>query len=250
MSKEWEDDFDLRLWLVDLNVTEPGLKKIANNDVTDLNCLRLLTVADVNDLKLSVGDKRRLVDGLTTLHLKLAGGTMLIPGSDTAGNGLPDPVASTSHTSDASADKGQVGVTIPEKTSFSVSDVANFLAGNQVPENVKATLGSLSAQSNQLPEGVSTSVIPVQSSQFPLPGNFAAQQNTGFGVFQNGGLQNGGQLNGGFQNGVQQNGGFLNGGLQNGGFQNGGLQNGGFQNGGLQNGGLQNQNGGLQNGGF
>jgi hypothetical protein len=221
MSTEWEDEFDIRLWLVELNLTEPGLKKIANNDVTDLKCLRSLTVTDVNDLKLSVGDKRRLVDGLSALHLKSKGDSADSSVSqDLPGNGTPQPLASTSGSSDAISVKGQVGVTVAEKTSFSVSDVANFLAGNQIPDNVKNSLGSLNNQPNQLPEGVSTSVIPVQSPQFPLPGNFACgYQNTGYAGIQN-------QQNGGFQNGGQLNGDFQNGGLHNGGLQNGGLQNG------------------------
>jgi hypothetical protein len=52
------EDFDVRLWMIDLHISEAGQKKVSNNDIADRPLLMKLTSADIADLKLNVGDKR------------------------------------------------------------------------------------------------------------------------------------------------------------------------------------------------
>ena len=47
-------DFDVRLWLCELRISEPGLLKISKNEISDEKCLLQLTPADIVDLKLGV----------------------------------------------------------------------------------------------------------------------------------------------------------------------------------------------------
>jgi hypothetical protein len=68
--KKKDDDFDTRLWLLDLHVSDPGIAKIVKNEIDDENLLLRLSSSDILDLKLSVGDKRRFLDGITVLRGK------------------------------------------------------------------------------------------------------------------------------------------------------------------------------------
>ena len=68
--KKKEDEFDIRLWLLDLHINDPGVAKIVKNEVDDEKLLLRLSSSDILDLKLSVGDKRRFLDGITVLRGK------------------------------------------------------------------------------------------------------------------------------------------------------------------------------------
>jgi hypothetical protein len=70
-SEKEENEFDVRLWLCEFRISKPALQKIAKNDVTDEECLLKLTPSDITDLKLGVGDKIRLCDGLDMLSASL-----------------------------------------------------------------------------------------------------------------------------------------------------------------------------------
>ena len=159
-DKEHADpDFDVRLWLCELRISEPGLQKLAKNEVSDEKCLLQLTPSDIVDLKLGVGDKRRLVDGLDVLRNP--------QGTPSTVSSVP-PAADSSGSSTEQVDGdsstplivNQVG----PKTSFTVDEVANFLAGTQVPANVQASI------SNQQNRQVQSTVNPMLRP--PLPQQF------------------------------------------------------------------------------
>jgi hypothetical protein len=130
--EENEDlDFDVRLWLSELGFSEPGMQKVAKNDITDKKCLTQLTTSDVTDLKLSVGDRRRLVNGLEVLQSPKKELPSASGGESTTGGDQQSSV---------NTDNVQVGVENVAKTSFSVDDVASFLAGTPPPSNVQASI--------------------------------------------------------------------------------------------------------------
>ena len=51
-----EDDFDIRLWMIDLKKCDVRQKKEISNEITDDEILKCLFALDVSAIKLSVRD--------------------------------------------------------------------------------------------------------------------------------------------------------------------------------------------------
>ena len=152
-------DFDVRLWLVELNLSDAGLKKVLNNKVTDQECLVQLTLSDVNQLKLGVGDRRRLIGGIDILRKTVSTviGAVENPklpedssNSDSTPGATPPATPSAPGVADGSNPSSDVqgsssGVQVPSaevplKTSFTIEEVSSFLAGNVLPANLQASV--------------------------------------------------------------------------------------------------------------
>ena len=146
-----DDSFEVRLWLCELKISDPGIQKVLKNEISDKKCLLSLSSGDIEELKLAVGDRRRFVDGIEILQ----GTTTEKPVSKPEGEQVsPNPVP---------VDDQSLG---EEKTTFSIEDVAKFLAGNPVPQNVKAAI--LNVQTSQ-PIANATDVNAAAALQQPPP---------------------------------------------------------------------------------
>jgi hypothetical protein len=104
MSEEpTSDDFDIRLWLIEQNVSEPGLKKIQKNEISDQKLLLELTMLDITHLKLGVGDRRRLIGGIDALRKTVSTGAQPLESVSPVVDQLPrntvDPTSSGEGTS-------------------------------------------------------------------------------------------------------------------------------------------------------
>ena len=62
------DDFDLRIWMSLVGISDAGVKKIELAQVCDLKTLLLFKDGDVEALKLAIGDALRFKDGIARLH--------------------------------------------------------------------------------------------------------------------------------------------------------------------------------------
>jgi hypothetical protein len=128
-----DDDFDIRLWMIDLQKTDAGQKKIISNDIKDEGILTKLASTDIAAIKLSVGDNRRFLDGVAAIK---------------ASQGGEQPIPTPANPSDGTLNSQETPVTAGQKSSFTVEEVARFLAGNTVPTNVQASM--VTGQSLQL----------------------------------------------------------------------------------------------------
>ena len=146
------DEFDVRLWLADLNVSEAGMKTVAKNDITDHECLIHQSATDINHLRLTVGDKSRILRGIDVLREpKETSGSQ-----STAESQGATPVVTADQT------KTQVG---GEKITYTVEEVAKFLAGDRVPTNVQASI-AVQGSTLQQPQQQQS---PSQSANVPYP---------------------------------------------------------------------------------
>jgi hypothetical protein len=133
VMSEHGEEFDIKLWYCELKLSEVGIKKLLLNEINDLTLLCDLSVADITDLKLNVGDRRRLLDAITKIRKV----------SQTKDPEVADSERKQEQPGIETSER-QVGV--DGQTNFSISEVANFLAGNAVPANVQASVANLRGQ--------------------------------------------------------------------------------------------------------
>jgi hypothetical protein len=155
MSTDDSDEFDIRLWLSELNLSGPGIKKVESNQITDRACILQLTLLDVSHIKLGVGDRRRLLGGIDALRKTVSTSPLEEPSpQENTSPGAKDssriPLVVTAEAS------GEAGVNAnsvsgdtngppaggPEevRTSYSIEEVSNFLAGSALPANLQASV--------------------------------------------------------------------------------------------------------------
>jgi hypothetical protein len=165
MSEDPENEFNIKDWLVQTKISEPGLKKLRLHEVRDLESLLLLSTSDIGAIKLATADKAKFVHGLKALFPKKipeleddtgfpvkkiaekqsgdsSGNLANQPGgqplSSTVGQPLPQP---SSPVIPAVGVEGQLPETL--QSQFSLSDVAGFLAGRPIPENLQQQIVNL-----------------------------------------------------------------------------------------------------------
>jgi hypothetical protein len=172
MSEEPEDIFDFRLWLAGLNISAAGIKKLERNEISDRSCLLQLTLLDITQVKLGVGDRRRLIGGVDILRkivstgsleqasssaeflkdaTSVIGGEPNPPGTPPVipiVDGLPVDVVPATPSVDVVPD-------VTPKTSYSIEEVSSFLAGSALPANLQASV----AQVRQSPQVLHAGVI-------------------------------------------------------------------------------------------
>ena len=119
-----EDDFDIRLWMIDLKKCDVRQKKEISNEITDDEILKSL---DVSAIKLSVRDNWHFIDGISSIKAS-------VPASDVTANVNPE------ENTGSAAENVQVGVLTTNKTNYTVDEVASFLAGNPIPSHIQSTI--------------------------------------------------------------------------------------------------------------
>jgi hypothetical protein len=163
ISDEGDDEFDFRLWCVETSLSEAGIKKLVSQEVTNKKALLLLGEVDIVACKLGV--KLKLGEGLRELRPKKDVTTESSKPSGTAAN--------EGDNTDNVQDNG--AVILPEassssqlpKTQFSLDEVASFLAGNPIPQELQASMNT--ARGAQLP-GVPNPTSEIDSvRQFQTP---------------------------------------------------------------------------------
>ena len=65
-------DFSFDSWFHDLGISENGLKCVVRAELTDLKALVLVDISDLDDLKLSLGDRGKLKYGVEVLKAENA----------------------------------------------------------------------------------------------------------------------------------------------------------------------------------
>ena len=143
-----DDDFDAALWLAGTKITEAGLKKVANNDIIDWESLVNLGESDIAAIKLSVGDKGKLVAAI--VGRKLSKVKVPSPGPKQPVEQPEQPGTSNGTSNGVQEQVGDAGINSEsQKTSFDIAEVAAFLAGKPVPENLRASIASVGGNANQ-----------------------------------------------------------------------------------------------------
>lgn len=193
------DDFDVKLWLLDLKVSDPGIKKVLKNDISDKDCLIHLSTLDVSHLKLSVGDRSRVLRGIAELKAEQnpeistpvlteqASGysisdTTPLDHAPTTSSEVAQPIEQVASSSVTTA-PGHEEV----KTVYTVEEVAAFLAGDSVPSNIQSLISQQRSTSLQQPQ-VQSQLIP--DTYQPTGANPLANiQQSYVNSFQNSGYQ-------------------------------------------------------------
>jgi hypothetical protein len=179
-----EDEFDIKLWVLETHISDAGLKKLANNAVEDFQSLQLMTVENIASMKLAAADSAKFFHALRQLDplpvsVRLepkpvpaptssqtrqsaneASGSTDIDNSNVAShnNGGPaiivqssqDPGANpqVQHPVNASVDSLNVSM-----KQFSLEEVSSFLAGNSLPTHLNAYM-------NQRPTAPNSNLAP------------------------------------------------------------------------------------------
>jgi hypothetical protein len=167
------NEFDAKLWMAELNLSEPGIKKVLKNEITDLQCVIQLTLADINQLKLTIGDRRRLIGGIDILKHKVSTVTEspLEPPSTPDGSAT-DVVSVTTQSPNSGGNTigptsdVQNAVDVIPKTSFTLEEVSSFLAGSAIPANLQASVvqASQTSQLNQASAQIVSPNLAVQNN--------------------------------------------------------------------------------------
>ena len=61
-------EFDIVEWFSNANISEAGLKKLANAEISDIAVLELMSVDEIHSIKLALADRVRLVHAIKALH--------------------------------------------------------------------------------------------------------------------------------------------------------------------------------------
>jgi hypothetical protein len=61
------DDFDIKLWLLETHISEPGLKKLALNAVDDLESLQLMSLENISSMRLAAADSAKFFQCVATV---------------------------------------------------------------------------------------------------------------------------------------------------------------------------------------
>ena len=153
---EHDADFDIKLWMIDLQISDVGQRKILSNDIKDDVLLKRLSTSDVSSIKLSVGDNRRFVDGLSSLKA-----------SDVIVQVDPPVPAVPVGAIGGNPPNGQdSGTTEVLKASFTIEEVAGFLAGSPIPQNIQNAQSSVASGHPLL---ANRAQVPVQAPTLSVP---------------------------------------------------------------------------------
>jgi len=164
-----EDSFNFAEWITASKLTEPGRKKLVSNALVDFESLVYLTDEDVLDIRLALGDRIKFMRHLNVLKGKPAAPTntstgvtsqLVVTGGNLAGE-VTQPPRVGEQLSGASGVVSQVA----GQQSFSFSEVAAFMAGGIVPQN-------LQVEANKIHSSVLTGQQPLSGTPLsgtPLP---------------------------------------------------------------------------------
>ena len=171
-------EFDIVEWFSNANISEAGLKKLANAEISDIAVLELMSVDEIHSIKLALADRVRLVHAIKALHaedVKKPEGPSPSPESIQPAPGsstTPDQLGSISVAVAKDATEGQasgdqvVQLSVETKKQFSLDEVAGYLAGSQLPADLNAAV-----REKQLPSQRSTAPVALPGvSQQPLLG--------------------------------------------------------------------------------
>jgi hypothetical protein len=118
---EFEDEhgiFNIALWMASTGISEKGVKAIDGNQINDLRTLLLFTDAEVEQLKLNVGDTLRFKAGIKTLLVADSKPPPLLDGN---GKVVVKPVEEVKSTKELTLPSGE--------RVFSLHEVEQLLAG-------------------------------------------------------------------------------------------------------------------------
>jgi hypothetical protein len=202
------DELDVRLWFVELKISETGLKKLATHEVKDREALLCMSERDKDSIKLAAGDRGKLECGIESLKASdvrqktLADGSSNIdkpgvnvltgeaPGGENiqgASGGLPQgpqgpgpqgPVTSQGatgvqflNTEPITVENSAVGT----EQKFGLSEVANFLTGAQIPPNFQPQVQSPSWNQPIQAQQPSWNLPLPQPPSWNFPGHITTQ---------------------------------------------------------------------------
>jgi hypothetical protein len=134
--------FDFYEWLDNVHLTEPGKRKLAASAVVDEESLLLLRDKDVVNLKLAAGDRVKFEKALFLLR---SSRKAVIDTSEVIveQNGHVQLPVTENPSPQATAQVGQVGVPVQSQASFTLEEVATFIAGGVVPPNVQFAVNNV-----------------------------------------------------------------------------------------------------------
>ena len=142
-EKDNDVEFDIKKWLSETRISDAGVKKLFLHEVRDFESLILMSHADIASIKLATADRAKFlhaVDGLVSSRKPQLEGDKPT-GTDSSGIA----VKNISETEKPDLNREPAApVTLPSQ--FSLSDVAGFLAGKPIPENLQQTIVNLGHQ--------------------------------------------------------------------------------------------------------
>jgi len=137
-EKDKDKEFDIKAWFVDSRISDAGLKKLLQHEVRDIQSLLLMSSSDVSSMKLAAADKAKFVCAVDALRPKKL---PRLEGDSDSPRENPGPV----HVEQIQ--DGGESVNLPVQPSqFSLAEVAGFLAGRPIPENLSQTIVNLGHQ--------------------------------------------------------------------------------------------------------
>jgi hypothetical protein len=165
-ENEDEVEFSITKWYADSHISVAGLKKLQSHEVKDLESLLLMTDRDISSIKLAAADRAKFDKSVSLLR----GAEKLPPPPPPEGD--PHelsrrhseqslPASSSSQGQSQSGDGPPIPpippIPVIQASQFSLNEVAAFLAGKPLPENLRQTVVNLSG------------VDPVQQPNIQLP---------------------------------------------------------------------------------
>jgi hypothetical protein len=150
---ENEQEFDINVWFKQAKISETGVKKLRQHEVQDIESLLLMTPSDIGSIKLAAADKAKFVHAVRVLLPKKPDledvqdfPQNLNSGETPAGKSVGNPAVTPPFCKAATPSvpaviEGSLPETLPSQ--FSLSDVAGFLAGRPIPENLQQQIVNL-----------------------------------------------------------------------------------------------------------
>jgi hypothetical protein len=136
--RDEDTEFDIKAWYVNSRISASGLKKLLLHEVKDVQSLLLMSPSDVASMKLAAADKAKFVNAVDAIRPKK------IPSLEGDSPGVEDKSKPENQGGENLGNQGGdvvVNGNIPEQASqFSLADVAGFLAGRPIPENLSQTI--------------------------------------------------------------------------------------------------------------